>query len=110
MAPNAAALHLVFFDLAIGSIGLALGAPAGRPRASEVAAAVALVGWLINGFAPLDHSIYWLKKYLSPFRYYASSDPLTRGVDTGHLAVLGLITLGATAVAAATIERRDIRV
>ena len=106
---GAYALHLAFFGLAVGAVALALGAATGRPgTASGVAAAVALGGWLINGFAPLVHSIDWLK-YLSPFYYYAGNDPLTHGVDIGHLAVLGLVTLVLTAVAAATIERRDIR-
>ena len=103
------ALHLAFFGLAVGAVGLALGAATGRPGlASGIAAAVALAGWLINGFAPLVHSIDWLK-YLSPFYYYAGNDPLTHGVDIGHLAVLGLVTVVLTAVAAASIERRDIR-
>lgn len=106
---GAYALHLAFFGFAIGAVGLALGAATGRPgTASGVAAAIALASWLINGFAPLDHSIDWLK-YLSPFYFYAGSDPLTQGVDTAHLAVLGLTTLALTAVAAAMIERRDIR-
>ena len=107
---GAYALHLAFFGLAIGAVALALGAATGRPgTASGVAAGVALVGWLINGFAPLAHSIDWLK-YLSPFYYYAGSDPLAHGVDTGHLAVLGLVALALTAAAAAVLERRDIRV
>ena len=102
-------VHLAFFGLAIGAVGLALGAATGRPGlASGLPAAVALAGWLINGFAPLVHSIDWLK-YLSPFYYYAGNDPLTNGVDAGHLAVLGLVTLVLTAAAAATIERRDLR-
>jgi ABC-2 type transport system permease protein len=106
---GAYALHLAFFGLAIGAVALALGAATGRPGvASGVAAAVALVGWLINGFAPLVDSIDWLK-YLSPFYYYAGSDPLTHGVDVGHLAVLGVVTLVLTAGAAVSIERRDIR-
>lgn len=103
------ALHLAFFGLAIGAVGLALGAGTGRPGPSAgTAAAVALCGWLINGFAPLVDSIDWLK-YLSPFYYYAGSDPLTRGVDAAHLAVLGLVALLLTVVAAATIDRRDLR-
>ena len=106
---GAYALHLAFFGFAMGAIALVLGAATGRAGpASGVAAAVALVGWLINGFAPLDHSIDWLK-YLSPFYYYAGNDPLAHGVDTTHLAVLGLIALVLTATAATAIERRDIR-
>ncbi|MBV8258582.1 MAG: ABC transporter permease, partial [Actinobacteria bacterium] len=65
-------------------------------------------GWLINGFAPLAHSLAWLR-YLSPFYYYAGNDPLSNGVDSGHLLVLGAVSLLLTAVAAVAFERRDIR-
>jgi ABC-2 type transport system permease protein len=103
------ALHLGFFGLAIGALALALGAGTGRPgTASGAAAAIAATGWLINGFAPLAHSLAWLR-YLSPFYYYADNDPLSNGVDIGHLLVLGAVALLLTAVAAVAFERRDIR-
>ena len=64
-------------------------APAADRSPTGVAAGVAIVGWLINGFAPLVGAIAWLK-YLSLFYYYAGNDPLTRGVDIADLVVLGL--------------------
>jgi beta-exotoxin I transport system permease protein len=106
---GAYALHLTFFGLAIGALALAIGCGTGHPgTASGITAAVAIAGWLINGFAPLAHSIEWLK-YLSPFYYYAGSDPLTHGVDVAHLGVLAVVTLALVVVAVTTIERRDIR-
>jgi uncharacterized membrane protein YedE/YeeE len=69
---------------------------------------VAIVGWLINGFAPLAGAIAWLK-YLSLFYYYAGHDSLARGVDIGGLVVLGAVSLSLTAVAMIGLQRRDLR-
>jgi ABC-2 type transport system permease protein len=105
----ALALHLAFFGWAIGALALALAAATGRRAiASAGTAGVALVGFLINGFAPLVDGLTWLK-YLSPFYYYAGHDPLGRGVDLGDLAVLGGAAILLTAVAAIAFERRDLR-
>jgi ABC-2 type transport system permease protein len=106
---SAYSVHLAFFGLAIGAIALAAAAGTGRRAiATGVAAAVGVVGWLINGFAPLVDAIAWLK-YLSPFYYYAGHDPLTEGVDIADLAVLCLLALGFTTVAMLRISRRDLR-
>jgi beta-exotoxin I transport system permease protein len=102
-------VHLAFFGVAIGAVALAVGAATGRRAlATEVAAAVAIGGWLINGFAPLVDSIAWLR-FLSPFYYYASHDPLTRGIDVVDLVVLAAIAAAATTVAIAGFARRDLR-
>jgi ABC-2 type transport system permease protein len=103
------AVHLAFFGLAIGAVALAMGAGTGRRALSSgVAAGVGVVGWLINGFAPLVSALDWLK-YLSPFYYYAGHDPLTQGVDVGDLVVLAAVSALLTAVAMAAFERRDLR-
>jgi ABC-2 type transport system permease protein len=102
-------LHLAFFGGAIGALALALAAATGRKAvASGGAAAFAIVGFLINGFAPLVDGLSWLK-YFSPFFYYAGHDPLGHGADLGDLAVLGAVATTFTAVAAASLERRDLR-
>ena len=67
-----------------------------------------MLGFLINGFAPLVDGVHWLT-YLSPFHYYAGHDPLGHGVDLGDLAVLGAAALALTAVGVARFERRDLR-
>lgn len=106
---TAFALQLAFFGFAAGALALALGAGTGRRSlATATAAGVAVIGWLINGFAPLVGAIAWLK-YLSLFYYYAGRDPLTRGVDIRGIIVLGAVTLVLTALAALGIERRDLR-
>jgi ABC-2 type transport system permease protein len=103
------AVHLALFGLAIGAVALALGAGTGRRTlASGVAAGVGVLGWLINGFAPLVSALDWLK-YVSPFYYYAGHDPLTQGIDVGDLVVLGVVAVVLTAVAAAGFQRRDLR-
>ena len=67
-----------------------------------------MVGFLINGLAPLVDGLDWLK-YLSPFYYYSGHDPLTNGVDVGGLVVLGVAALVFTVVAVAGLRRRDLR-
>lgn len=105
----ALALHLALFGCAVGALALALAAATGRKAvASGGAAAFTLVGFLINGFAPLVDGLAWLK-YLSPFYYYAGRDPLGRGIDLGSLTVLAAATVVLSAVAAAQIQRRDLR-
>lgn len=106
---TALALQLAFFGLATGAVALALGAGTGRRSlAGGGAAAVAIVGWLVNSFAPLVSAIAWLK-YLTLFYYYADHDPLTRGVGVTGLVVLGLVTLVLTAGAVIGFDRRDLR-
>ena len=67
-----------------------------------------MLGFLVNGFAPLVDAISWLR-YLSPFYYYAGHDPLGRGADLGDLAILCASALALTALAAAAFGRRDLR-
>ena len=103
------AVHLAFFGVAMGAVALAFGAGTGRRAlASGVAAGVGVVGWLINGFAPLVSALAWLK-YLSPFYYYAGHDPLTHGIDVGDLAVLAAAAIALTALGILAFERRDLR-
>lgn len=102
-------VHLAFFGFTCGAVALALAAVTGRRAvAAGGAAAFALLGFLINGFAPLIEGLTWLK-YLSPFYYYAGHDPLGSGIHAGDLAVLGAAAAVLTAVAALGVRRRDLR-
>lgn len=102
-------VQLAFFGFAAGAVAIALGAATGRRSlAAGVAAGVAILGWLINGFAPLVGAVAWIK-YLSLFYYYAGHDPLTRGIDIDGIIVLGAVALMLTALAMVAIEHRDLR-
>jgi ABC-2 type transport system permease protein len=106
---TALALQLAFFGFATGAVTLAVGAGTGRRAlATGVGAGVAIVGWLINSFAPLVGAVAWLK-YVSVYYYYAAHDPLTHGVSIAGLIVLGMLTLLLIAIGMAGIERRDLR-
>ncbi len=106
---TALAIQLAFFGFATGALAIAIGASTGRKSvATGVAAATAVLGWLINSLAPLVGAISWLR-YLAPYYYYAGHDPLARGVDIRGLIVLGALTVLLTAVAMIGIERRDLR-
>jgi len=106
---GAYAVHLAFFGFASGAVALAIGAGTGRRGlAIGGASGFAVLGFLINGFAPLVDGIAWLK-YISPFYYYAENDPLSNGVDVGNLVVLGLFSLAMTAIAMLGLQRRDLR-
>lgn len=105
----ALAIHLACFGLMVGALALALAASTGR-RAVAVAGAAtfALLGFLVNGFAPLVDGLTWLK-YFSPFHYYSGNDPLTSGIDLSDLTVLVAAALALTATAALTLSARDLR-
>jgi ABC-2 type transport system permease protein len=106
---TALAVQLAFFGLATGALAIALAAGTGRRSlATGIAAGAAVLGWLINSFAPLVSALTWVK-YLSLFYYYAGHDPLTRGIDILGLIVLGLVTFVLMAIAIVSIERRDLR-
>lgn len=105
----ALAIHLAFFGFAVGALALALAAATGRRAVANAGAAgFAVLGFLINGFAPLVDAIAWLK-YASPFYYYSGHDPLANGVDLADLGVLAAASVALTAFAMAAIGRRDLR-
>jgi ABC-2 type transport system permease protein len=101
--------HLGLLGLALGTFALALGASTGRkPIAAGGAAAVAILGYLLNGLAPLIGAVSWTR-YLSPFYYYADGRPLTNGAQWLHLAVLCAASSILVGLAAAGFRRRDLR-
>jgi ABC-2 type transport system permease protein len=106
---GAIALHLMFLGWAVGALALALATSTGRRGlAAGTAAAVAVLGFLLNGFAPLVDALDWLK-FLSLFYYYEGHDPIANGVDAGDLAILAGATIALTALALLGIRHRDLR-
>jgi ABC-2 type transport system permease protein len=105
----ALSLHLALFGLALGALALAIAAATGRKGlATAGAGGFALLGFLVNGFAPLVDAIGWLK-YLSPFYYYEEHNPIANGVDVPDLAALAAATIALTALATIAIRDRDLR-
>ena len=105
----ALAVHLAFFGFASGALALALAAVTGRKAvAAGGSAAFAVVGFLINGLAPLVDGVSWLK-FASPFYYYAGHDPLGNGIDLADLAVLGAATVALMMIATLGFRYRDLR-
>lgn len=101
--------HLGLLGLALGTLALALGTSTGRkPIAAGGAAAVAILGFLLNGLAPLSSAVSWMR-YLSPFYYYAGGRPLTNGAQWQHLAVLAAVSFVLVGLAIAGFRRRDLR-
>lgn len=106
---TALAVHLTCFGFVVGALALAVAAATGsKPAAIGAASAFAVLGFLVNGFAPLVDAIEWLK-YLSPFFYYEGSDPIGNGIDWSDLGVLVAATALLVAAAAVLIRRRDLR-
>ena len=105
----ALAIQLAFFGFAIGALALALATVTGRKTvAAAGAGAFAVLGFLINGFAPLVDGIAWLK-YVTPFYWYSGHDPIAEGVDLGGVAVLAVSTLVLVVIAVEGLRRRDLR-
>lgn len=105
----AQAVHLGCLGLFFAALALALGGATGqRQLATGGAAGVAVVMFLVNGFAAVIDAVAFLK-YGSAFYYANGSDPLTTGVDLPHLLVLLAATGVLVAVAAVSFRRRDLR-
>jgi ABC-2 type transport system permease protein len=106
---TALSVQLACFGFLFGALALALAGTTGRKTvAAAGAGAIGVLGFLVNGFAPLVDWLHWLK-YLSPFYWYAGDDPLTNGIDVGGLIVLGVATVVLVGVAVVGFRRRDLR-
>ena len=96
--------------LTFGALALALGCATGKRGFSiGVASALGVVAYFFNALAPLVESLE-PSRMLSPFYYYIGADPLTNGLNPGHVAVLIGLTAVLLAVALFTFNRRDLAV
>lgn len=100
----------VLLGLTFGALALALVCVTGkRIWGRGIPAVLAVVSFLLNGFAPLVEALEPYRK-LSPFYYYNSAEPLVNGLNPVHVAVLLGLTLLLLAVALIAFERRDLAV
>ena len=105
---GAGAAAAVLLGLAFGTIALLVGAASGkRGLAAGLTAALAVAAYVVNSLAPLVSGLRPLQE-LSPVYHYVVSDPLRRGLDLEHCAVLAGIALVAAVLAVAAFDRRDI--
>jgi ABC-2 type transport system permease protein len=104
----AACVHLFTLTVAFGALALAIGAATGNPSlAAGVAGAVAAISYVTNAMLPIAGLDGWAR--LSPWYYYAGSNPLLHGFNVWHLLLLAGLTAVALGVAFVTFERRDLK-
>lgn len=104
----ATSLHLALLALLFGLLALAVAAATGRPgTAGAVSGGLALACYLADSMLPLAGHERWAE--ITPWFYYAGSDPLTNGLHLGHLGLLAGLCLAALASAAWAFDRRDLR-
>ena len=104
----AAMVHLALLALVFGCLALLVGAATGRiALARGLPAGVAVVAYLINGFAP---SVSWLSplRKFSPFFQYVGHDPIRSGFSLLAIAVALTTALALTIAAVQLLRRRDI--
>ena len=105
-----ATVHMAALGLCIGGIAFLVAAATGSSKATTwTATGAGVIGHF--GYAALalsDETAPWAK--VSPFHYYASTQPLANGADWGHVAILAAVGVLATALAFPLFQRRDLRV
>ena len=105
---TAICVHLLFLAIAFGAIAVAIGAITGNPALSSgIAGALAVAAYVANALLPLARLGDWAK--LSPWYYFAGSNPLSNGIDGWHLLVLAAIAAVAVAIALIGFSRRDLK-
>ena len=106
----AVTLSGVLLGAAFGALGLALGSAWGkRGRSIGISGAVAVAGYFTYALAPIVEGLE-SAKYVTPFYYYIGADPLVNGLSLAHAGVLVALTSALVAVAAVTLQRRDLAV
>jgi ABC-2 type transport system permease protein len=105
----AAVVLLVLFALVFTALALLLGAATGRRGlALGIPAALAVLSYVSTSLAQLVDALEPLDR-LSPYHYYAASEPLKHGLDAGHALVLLGLVAACAALAGPAFERRDVR-
>ncbi len=104
----AACVQLALLGVLFGTLALGVGAATGRRAlGAGVALAAASLAYLVDVLAELVAALE-PARVLSPFHWYAPSNPLVAGFDAGGIALLvgsAVVIVGAATVA---FERRDV--
>jgi ABC-2 type transport system permease protein len=105
---GAISIALTLNGLLYGMLALAIGSWTGRRgRASGVAAAVMVLGYLGANLLPLiDQDVL---AHIFPWYYYSSNSPLNNGLNGGDVAVLAGLSVLCLVTAWVGIQRRDLR-
>ena len=105
----AASISVALLALLYCAVALAAGSLApGRVRAIAVASALAVAAWIFDGLAQaVDVLEPWRR--IEPYYHALGQNPLSEGVSIGSWALLAAGTVLFVAVAAAGLERRDVR-
>ncbi|QAV70191.1 ABC transporter permease [Salinibacterium sp. UTAS2018] len=101
-------LTLLALGVLAASVGLAVGAITGRRAyASAAAAAISLLGYVLNSLGNQSADVEWLHA-LSPYHWAFGDSPLSNGADGGALALLFGISALALAIGGFVFNRRDV--
>ncbi|MFW2512399.1 ABC transporter permease subunit [Demequina sp. SO4-13] len=105
----AAGALLAGLGMLLGSVAFAAGAVTGRAStAIGAGTAVAVLGWGINSFVPVNPDLAnWAR--VSPFYYYGNGNPLEIGMTWWYLAVLVGVAAVLVLGGLAAYRHRDLR-
>ncbi len=106
----AACFSATLLGVAFGMFAFALGCSTGNGSlASGLAGVLAVIFYFLNALAPV---VDFLKPYqkFSLFYYYIGGEPLTRGLNAGHVSILIAVTVAMLGLAVLGFRRRDLAV
>ena len=104
----AAGIQMIGLASMFGAVALVLGAATGSRTASGVAAAIAILSYLVTTLFPIEPDLEPLAKW-TPWYLYSGGDPLRNGVDWPKLAAMVGIAAALIAASVPLYDRRDIR-
>lgn len=104
----AATVHLGALVLAFSMLAAAIGAATGRGGlATSTTIGLAVASYLVATLLPLLEGLEGIGRW-SPFHLYLGGDPLTQGLQPGHVATLLLFATAGAAVALVAVDHRDL--
>lgn len=101
--------HGALLAIVFGAAAVLIAALTGDSRlAATIPAGLAVFAFAINAFLPLSDPLARYSK-ISPWYYFAESNPLINGADYLHLLVLAAAAIVLLALAFPAYRRRDLR-